>query len=393
MRAILFVYFLSFGIFLPYFSPFLVEQGFSSAAVGALLSAVMFAKVIGPLLLGWWVDYCGQILPTLRTSALLSALLCLAIGGLMLGHAPLLGWFGLLLAFGLVWQPMLSQLDVLTLRRVGEDSHEYSAIRAWGSIGFIVSSVGLGWALDFWPTGRSLLVLLGISLSLLLLVWLLWRTPEPSVRAIETSNKTPLWPVLLRRPMLSFLTLQFLVNVAHGVYYAFYSVYLGANGYTPGVIGLLWALGVVAEIALFFVLPHFLRRVALSALFFLALALMSLRWLMIGFGVESLAVLLSAQLLHAASFGLTHAVGVTVMHQEFSGSLQARGQAVYSGLSYGGGAALGLLLAGGLWSAVGAAASFAVMAGISLLAFGFWWQSRAMMDRRSPVNLPLAEGV
>lgn len=393
MRAILFVYFLSFGIFLPYFSPFLLAQGFSAAQVGVLLSAVMAAKIIGPLLLGWWVDHRGQILPTLRVSALASALIFIAVTLLIQQAAPFAAWLVLLLVFGLVWQPILSQLDVLTLRRVGEGSHEYSAIRAWGSIGFIVSSVGLGWALDAWPKGQTLLVVCGISVSLALLAALLWRMPEPPPHAALAKNRATLWPVLTTRPMLSFLGMQFLVNVAHGVYYAFYSVYLAAHGYSPGVIGLLWALGVVAEIVLFFVLPKFLHRVSLSVLFGWALGLMALRWLMIGFGVDSLAILLLAQVLHAASFGLTHAVGVTVMHQQFTGVLQARGQAVYSGLSYGGGAAVGLLLAGSLWASVGAMPSFAAMSGISLVAIWFWWLSRGMMDRRGAMTPPVSEGV
>lgn len=393
MRAILFVYFLSFGIFLPYFSPFLAAQGFSAAQVGILLSAVMFAKVIGPLLLGWWVDHRGKILPSLRFSTMASVALVLAMGLLIDRSASLGWWLVFLLVFGLVWQPILSQLDVLTLRRVGEDSHEYSAIRAWGSIGFIVSSVGLGWIIQAWPSAQNFWVLGGIGLSLMGLSWLLWRTPEPRPAARVEATQLSWWLLLTQRPMLSFLAMQFLVNVAHGVYYAFYSIYLEAHGYSPGMIGLLWALGVVAEIILFVFLPRFLPRMALSSLFFLALSLMALRWLMIGFGVDSVPLLIAAQWLHAASFGLTHAVGVTVMNQQFTGSLQARGQAVYSGLSYGGGAAVGLLLAGGLWATVGARASFIGMAALSLLAMGFWWHSRRMMDQRGAEVPPISEGV
>ena len=81
------------------------------------------------------------------------------------------------------------------------------------------------------------------------------------------------------------------------------------------------------------------------------------------------------------------------MHQQFTGALQARGQAVYSGLSYGGGAAVGLLLAGSLWASVGATASFVVMTGISLGAIYFWWHSRGMMDRRGAMTPPVSEGV
>lgn len=385
MRTVLFVYFLGFGVFLPFFSPYLLAQGFNAQQVGALLAAVMFAKIFGPLLLGWWVDHSNRLMPALRSTALFSLILFSAIIGLTLISAPFVWWLVVLLLFGLVWQPILSQLDVLTLRLVADDSHAYSAIRAWGSIGFIVASVGLGWVLNGFIEYKTALISGFMWLFLLGLLILLLLMPEPKATTQAPSVRSAqFWPAfwrhLRRPPMLGFLSMQFLVNVAHGVYYAFFSIYLDSKGYSAGVIGLLWALGVVAEIVLFFVLPRFLGRFALSTLFLLAIGLMALRWVMIGTLIDSLFWLLLAQLLHAASFGLTHAVGITVMHQQFSGPMQARGQAIFSGLSYGGGAAVGLLLAGFLWAHIGATGAFLSMAFVSVLAGVMWFTCRRLMD-------------
>ncbi|MGC8697821.1 MAG: MFS transporter, partial [Halothiobacillus sp.] len=118
MRLTLFVYFLGFGIFLPYFSPFLLAQGFNPQEVGFLLAAVMASKVIGPPLLGWWVDHHNRILPALRLMTLVSIFLFSLIFILKLTHAPFGFWLVALGLFGLAWQPLLSQLDVLTLRLV-----------------------------------------------------------------------------------------------------------------------------------------------------------------------------------------------------------------------------------------------------------------------------------
>lgn len=399
MRSTLFVYFLSFGIFLPFFGPFLIAQGFDAQQVGGLLAAVMLAKVFGPLMLGWWVDRSNRLLPALRTTALCSVVLFGGVIGLTILSAPFALWFVVLLLFGLVWQPILSQLDVLTLRLVADDGHAYSAIRAWGSIGFIVASVGLGWLINGFVEHKTALIVGSMWLSLFGLLILLLMMPEPKTTSAPAEHAAQFWPAfwrhLRRLPMLGFLSMQFLVNVAHGVYYAFFSIYLESKGYCAGVIGLLWALGVVAEIVLFFVLPRFLGRYALSTLFLLAIVLMALRWVMIGTLSDSLVWLLLAQLLHAASFGLTHAVGITVMHQQFSGAMQARGQAIFSGLSYGGGAATGLLLAGFLWTHVGAMGAFLAMAFVSVLAGIMWFTCRRLMDH-APAFGPreaLADGV
>ncbi|MHB8920434.1 MAG: MFS transporter [Halothiobacillus sp.] len=373
MRLTLFMYFLGFGIFLPYFSPFLIAQGFNPQEVGFLLAAVMLSKVIGPPLLGWWVDHHNRLIPALRVMALVAIALFSLIFVLKLAHAPFLFWAVLLGLFGLAWQPLLSQLDVLTLRLVAGRAQVYSSLRAWGSIGFIVSSVGLGWAINGMAPAQQAGWIPGLLLAALVgLLALLMRLQEPQSPAISptmaTDSPQDFWRQLRRPAMLGFLVMQFLVNVAHGVYYAFFSVYLSEQGYSTGVIGLLWALGVVAEIVLFFMLPKFLLRFSLSGLLAVAIGLMALRWALIGTLIDSLGWLLFAQILHAASFGLTHAVGIAVIHQQFTGRLQSRGQSIFSGFSYGGGAAVGLMLAGWLWSNVGATQSFLMMSFVSLAA-------------------------
>ena len=376
MRLTLFVYFLGFGIFLPYFSPFLMAQGFNPQEVGFLLAAVMASKVIGPPLLGWWVDHHNRILPAMRLMALASILLFLLIFALKLTQAPLGFWLVVLGLFGLAWQPLLSQLDVLTLRLVAGRAQVYSSLRAWGSIGFIVSSVGLGFIINGLTPAAQSVWIAGLLITALLGLWLLLqRLQEPTAQLSPglaswalAESEPRFWQKLHNPALIGFLVMQFLVNVAHGVYYAFFSVYLAEQGYSSAAIGLLWALGVVAEIILFFVLPRFLNRFSYTHLFAIALGLMALRWLLIGTQIESLGWILFAQVLHAASFGLTHAVGIAVIHQQFTGRLQSRGQAVFSGFSYGGGAAVGLMLAGWLWTQFGAVASFLVMSLVSVAA-------------------------
>ncbi len=376
MRVTLFVYFLGFGIFLPYFSPFLIAQGFSPQEVGFLLAAVMASKVIGPPLLGWWVDHHNRILPALRLMTLLSILLFSLIFVLKFTQAPLGFWLLVLGLFGLAWQPLLSQLDVLTLRLVAGRAQVYSSLRAWGSIGFIVSSVGLGFVLNGLTPAAQARWIAGLLIAALIGLWLLLlRMQEPSALAepntppsASAGGDTRFWRRLQNPALIGFLWLQFLVNVSHGVYYAFFSVYLAAQGYSSGAIGLLWALGVVAEIVIFFVMPRFLTHVSLARLLAVALALMALRWALIGTQIDSLFWILVAQLLHAASFGVTHAVGIAVIHQQFTGRMQSRGQAIFSGFSYGGGAAVGLMLAGWLWANWGATSAFLAMSVLSVAA-------------------------
>ena len=166
---------------------------------------------------------------------------------------------------------------------------------------------------------------------------------------------------------MAFFAAVFLMQMSHGPYYAFYSIYMEAQGYSKTLIGQLWALGVLAEVALFLVMPRLLERWGARRVLVWSLVLAGARWLLIGFFPRELPVLLLAQLLHAATFGTFHASAIHLVHHYFPGRLQGRGQALYASLSFGAGGALGSLGSGFAWETLGPTASFAVASGIALL--------------------------
>jgi PPP family 3-phenylpropionic acid transporter len=69
-----------------------------------------------------------------------------------------------------------------------------------------------------------------------------------------------------------------------------------------------------------------------------------------------------------AGFGISHAVAVYLIHRYFEGSLQNRGQALYSSLGFGLGGAAGSLAAGYLWDLEGSTTAWIGSALLALLA-------------------------
>jgi PPP family 3-phenylpropionic acid transporter len=120
-----------------------------------------------------------------------------------------------------------------------------------------------------------------------------------------------------------------------------------------------------------------LRRFTLRGLLLASFACAVVRFLAIGWGIDSLAVLAAAQLLHAATFGAFHASSVAAVHRLFPGALEARGQALFSTVTYGMGAAAGSLVAGWTWDSLGPGFAFSVSALFGALGGGFiWWRVR-----------------
>ena len=128
------------------------------------------------------------------------------------------------------------------------------------------------------------------------------------------------------------------------------------------------AVGVIAEVLVFLYMRQLLGRFSLKTLLLFSLCCAVARWLLIGFGADFMTLLLFAQILHAATFGLYHVVALHYVHRFFQGRLQGRGQALYSSVGFGAGLALGTFVSGYIWSGAGSSASFAAASGMAFLA-------------------------
>jgi len=136
-----------------------------------------------------------------------------------------------------------------------------------------------------------------------------------------------------------------------------------------------WSLGVIAEILLFLALEPLLRRFCLRRVLLAALVLGVLRWWLIADCVRQPLLLAVAQLLHAATFGATHAVAIQWVHRCFGGSHHGKGQAFYSSVSYGFGGMLGSYLSGLGWDRLGPELVFggAALCSAAALAIAWLW--------------------
>jgi len=118
------------------------------------------------------------------------------------------------------------------------------------------------------------------------------------------------------------------MTAAHGALYVFYSIHLVAQGYGKTIVGLLWTLGVVAEIVVFLLMPSNFYRVSMRKILLACFALAALRFLLMGWTAEFVGLLVFAQLLHGASFGAHHATTMAALNRWFVAGQQSRAQAL-----------------------------------------------------------------
>ena len=362
-----FFYFASLGVLVPYWGLYLQWEGFSAQEIGELTAILLATRIVAPNIWGWIADHRGQRMSIVRLASFVGAI---AFSAILFSNSYL--WIaGVLFTFSFFWNASLPQFEATTLQHLGEHSHHYSKIRLWGSVGFIISVAGLGMLLEYYDAS----IVPYVMLLSLVAIWLVSLTvPESSSRHLNLDHQ-PLFTILKRPEVIAFLSICVLVQISHGPYYTFYTIYLEQHSYSRSLIGQLWALGVVAEIIIFLFMHHWLPRFGLRLVLLISLLLSTLRWLIIGFYPDSMALVLFAQCLHAASFGSFHAAAITWIHHYFTGKNQGRGQALYSSIGFGAGGAIGSLFSGYFWLSPGPTATFSMAAVATLIAFfiGLRW--------------------
>ncbi len=361
-------YFSIVGALIPYLGLYLQSLQYSAKEIGFIAAILMATKIVAPSLWGWLGDATGKRLGVIRLGCLLAAV---SFAGIYVDQR----FFWLAWVFGFYtffWNAVLPQFEVITLDHLGDKPQHYSKVRVWGSLGFVSVVMGLGWMFDFIDIAYLPHIVLGFSV----LVYLSSLTIKEAVhRELE---HTPLgFREILRKPAVySFLIASFLLQVSHGPYYAFYSLYLESYGYSRTSIGVLWALGAIAEVGIFLIMHRLMPRVGMMPLFIGSMAITTGRWFLIACFPESVPIIIFAQTLHAFSFGCAHAVAIEWARRYFPGRHQGQGQAIHISVSFGVGGALGAVVAGFMWedSPVMTFAFSSFMAALALLVA--WWGSR-----------------
>lgn len=354
-----FIYYFFVGAFVPYWGLYLTAESFSPADIGILMSLFQLSRIIAPNLWGWLADHTQQRVRWIRMTAFLGLLGFIAI---FWAH-DFTTMFIVMVALSLFTSSTLPLSESLVLAHLASTNGHYSKIRLWGSWGFIVASVLLGYLTDWFGIGSLLWFILLVQCTLFALTW---KLPEAHVPP-HAHDDFSIWQILKQPAVMSLLIGCAMMVTAHGLMYNFYSIYLAEHGYSKGMIGWLWSLGVICEIGIFVKMPWIMARFKLKTILLTSLMIGVVRFAMMGLVPDQLVLLLLAQTMHAFTFGSFHAASVEVVTQYFNGRHQAKGQAIYNSVAYGVGGALGGLLGGFALQYLGGQVTFTLAALFPLL--------------------------
>ncbi len=288
------------GVQLPFFPVWLEARGLDASTIGLVIAVPMLVRIVATPIITHQADARQALKATLVIATIVGTL-----GMTLVGLAP--SALAILLAYVVAMaacSPVLSLTDAYALNGLGVRGRAYGPVRLWGSVAFIAGNVGGGLILWVIAPGDLIWLVVG-SLVVAVLAAIALRPLDAVPRPAAAERRhSPL--TLLRNPTFVAVALaSSMVQGSHAFYYGFSTLDWRAAGFDGVTIGVLWGIGVAAEIVLFAFsgrLPASLQPTTLLLIGGLGALI---RWTAMAFD-PPMAVLPLLQLLHACSFGAAH---------------------------------------------------------------------------------------
>lgn len=343
-------YFLFFGVLgisLPFFNLYCYHLNFSGFQIGALFSVLTGATVVFPIFWGALADRFNARKPIYILCNFTAA----AAWAFLLLTTEFFPMLLIILFFGMFRAPVIAFMEAFAMDILGGQKTSYGKIRAWGTVSFVTIVLVLGWLTARYSVNIIVpLILAGILLQSL------GALAMPAMKHVKQKRRTPV-RAIARKKIVVFLLCGFLMLVSHGTYYGFFSIHLENLGYGTMFIGFAWALASIAEITVMIGSRRLFARFALEKVLIFSFFVACVRWVMLFFAVSPAAVL-SAQLLHAVTYGAFHMSSILYIDRVSPEGAKTVGQALNNSVSFGMGMMVGVFVNGYFFDLMGSTPLF-----------------------------------
>ena len=323
-----FAYFALVGIYVMFMPTALIGFGYSKLEIGIVYSAAPFMRFLLPFIFKYYIELTHKVYIVALIFTFLSAVLFL--GSINEFYVHLLAN----LLFGGAMGIVLPFVETIALQQLSKTV--YGKIRLWGSVGFILIALWFGEVVVS-PKG-TIYYLIAMGFFTLIFGYFVLQFDENHKNIQEDDDKA-----FSLKKYWAFWTSVFLMQVAFGGFYTFFTIYEVAQGVSTQVISYLWTFGVICEIVMLYFQGALLERNLLTILK-AATLITAFRWLLLYLYPSSLEITFLSQSLHAISFALYHTAAITYVFSLYTQKRLA--QQFFLGISFGLGGSVGAYLSG-----------------------------------------------
>lgn len=325
-----FSFFLTWGIFLPYWSGWLVyAKGVSVPEASLIMSLGLVARGLSTL---FAFPYLSEKLSSKRLLNVAGISTLIAV----LCYIPIDSFAGLLVITIVVhvfYPTLMPALDsAASVLMQNNQLKHYGRSRQWGSIGFV--SIGFvitiftgefGDEVILWAFLIGMIALVG--LNLLNAPDILSKKPE-----LDKTEKVSMVKLFSIKHFPLVMIIVVLLQAAHATYYNYGYIFLQDIEAPIHLIGVILNIAVLAEIAFFFIADKSFNRFSTGSLLTLSALGSTVRWILV-FAFPNVIVFCIAQVLHAFSFAMAHYAFMKYLTANIPQAYISRAQGMYSALA------------------------------------------------------------
>lgn len=333
-----FGYYCAYGVFMPLFPVWLKAQQYPTETIALIIAGAYVFRFIGGIYFSSLIKKVSQIPKILMYLAWASVATILLIATMAQSFWLLLLGIALFSMFNAAGMPLLDTLASSWQHQIRLD---YGKIRLIGSGAFVVGVVAFGGLISHLGDNAIIWVILSLLLGYALLQ-LLTPRKMPRDRKLNRQNVKTSYLDLLRNPITTRLLLAVaLIQGSHSAFYTYSTIFWTGKGISLQTTSILWGVGVIAEIILFFFAARLFKNWSVNHLFYLSGITACLRWSLFYFA-DNLVFIFLLQCSHCLTYATSHYATVRYIAAQ-SEEKVAKLQALYSATS--GCAAIALLTA------------------------------------------------
>jgi nucleoside transporter len=350
LSAMMLLEFIIFGSWFATLGLVLATHGLDTI-IGTAYSFAALGAIFSPMLVGAIADRFVSSQKVLAGVHIVGGILLLVMPGLVAG-----GNGGALLALILVYMlffiPSLGLTNTIAFRHLAGNDRLFPYIRVFGTLGWIVAGLGVGWAGLSASTGVFVIAAVA-SFALAVYAFTLPKTPPAGGGRFSIGDLVGAksWVLFRQRNFVVFGICALLTCVCLSTYNAYASPFLGALGF-DNVAGIL-AIGQISEVVFIVTIPFVLVRLGMKWALLGGMVMWGVRFALFMLAAGDLpwiAVLGIA--LHGICNDFFLILGAMYVDQVAPVALKAQAQSYFLFVSTGLGAFLGSLVAGQVYNAV-----------------------------------------
>ena len=355
LSAMMFLQFFIWGGWFVTLGTFLSSNlGASGGQIGMAFSTQSWGAIIAPFVIGLIADRYFNAERILAVLHLIGAVLLFQL----YRAADFSTFYPFVLAYMMIYMPTLALVNSVAFRQMRDPALEFSRIRVWGTIGWIVAGVVISFVFA-WDSQQAIssgglrntfLMSAIASFALGLYSFTLPRTAplprEPGSGGLKQMLGLDALGLLKDRSYLVFFIASILICIPLAFYYQNANPFLAEIGVTNPTAKM--AIGQVSEVLFMLLLPLFIQRFGIKLALLVGMLAWALRYLLFAYGNNGdLAFMLFTGIaLHGICYDFFFVSGQIYTDAKASERFRSSAQGLITLATYGVGMLIGFWVAG-----------------------------------------------